>query len=132
MKPRRELKVGEKVRFEDNDGTILVGKVEKTSQKRIYIARVEGIEEDVWFHRRQVLATFRKKAKSLKLTPENLAHIHKRLEESQFNKPVYQWAYLIPNCWIVHPYLLTKEQAAEDFNDCHYRIHSGPFEGEAP
>ncbi|OPZ24587.1 MAG: hypothetical protein BWZ03_00062 [bacterium ADurb.BinA186] len=63
MKTRRELKVGEKVRFEDGDGVICAGVINGQLSKEIY--GVSMTTRAVVIHRRQVLAIFKKREKPL-------------------------------------------------------------------
>jgi len=57
-------------------------------------------------------------------------------KQPEFKKPVYQWDswHAVSKQWSVHLFLMTKDEAAIYFNfgSIHYRIHSGPYEGEAP
>lgn len=64
MKPRRELKIGQKVRFKDKFCKEQIGYVHNIHNSHILLRLCKN--NDPWFiHRRQVLATFKKKDKPL-------------------------------------------------------------------
>jgi hypothetical protein len=66
VKIRRELKVGDKVRFRDEYGEVLVGVIKQQITTLGYLVVVKGVTSTPsYMHRRQVISVFKKKEKPL-------------------------------------------------------------------